>query len=81
MPRPPREVHLQTDGQTLLGKLLPPEGAGPFPGALFVHGWGATQRHDLAKARRLTRLGFACLTFNLRGHGSACLHHINVERG
>jgi hypothetical protein len=63
-----REVHLQTDGQTLLGKLLPPEGAGPFPGALFVHGWGATQRHDLAKARRLTRLGFACLTFNLRGH-------------
>ena len=72
-----REVRIDVDGQTIHGKLLLPDGhgklllpdgAGLFPAVLFVHGWGATQRHDLAKARGVSRVGYACLTFNLRGH-------------
>ncbi len=63
-----REVRIGVDGQTILGKLLTPEAPGPWPALLFVHGWGASQRHDLAKARRLNRLGVVGLTFNLRGH-------------
>lgn len=62
------EVRIEVEGHRLLGKLLSPSAVAPWPAVLFVHGWGATQRHDLAKSRRLARLGFACLTFNLRGH-------------
>jgi dienelactone hydrolase len=63
-----RDARIPVDGQTVRGKLLRPDGDGPYPGLVFVHGWGASQRQDLGKARRLARHGFACLTFNLRGH-------------
>lgn len=62
------EARITVDGQAILGKVFRPDGEGPVPGALFVHGWGASQRHDIGKAKRLARLGFTGLTFNLRGH-------------
>lgn len=62
------DVRIGADGQAVRGKLLRPGGDGPFPAIVFVHGWGASQRQDLGKAKRLARQGFACLTFNLRGH-------------
>ena len=62
------DARIHVDGQAIRGKLLRPEGEGPFPAVVFVHGWGASQRQDLGKAKRLARHGFACLTFNLRGH-------------
>src|SRR5262249_45403282 len=63
------DVHITVDNQRLAGKLVTPETAGvQRPAVLFVHGWGGSQRGDVAKARRLVQLGYACLTFNLRGH-------------
>jgi dienelactone hydrolase len=49
--------------------VLPPHGSsGRRPGALFVHGWGGSQRAQLVQARRLAGAGVLCLTMNLRGH-------------
>lgn len=62
------EARIVVDGQTILGKMFPAERDRPGPGVLFVHGWGASQRHDIGKAKRLAGLGFTGLTFNLRGH-------------
>ncbi len=39
-----------------------------IPGVLFVHGWGGSQQQYLARAREVSALGCACLTFDLRGH-------------
>jgi pimeloyl-ACP methyl ester carboxylesterase len=39
-----------------------------IPGVLFVHGWGGNQGNDLKLARRISRLGCVCFTFDLRGH-------------
>jgi uncharacterized protein len=62
------EVRIAVEGETILGKMFRPGGDAPGPAVLFVHGWGASQRHDVGKAKRLARLGFTGLTFNLRGH-------------
>jgi dienelactone hydrolase len=74
------EVRITVAGQTILGKLFRPEGESPGPGALFVHGWGASQRHDVGKAKRLALLGFTGLTFNLRGHARTRAQVATVSR-
>jgi pimeloyl-ACP methyl ester carboxylesterase len=64
------DVRIAGDGVELPGKLLlPHDGGARHPAILFIHGWGASQRQDVGKAKRLVRLGYACLTFNLQGHG------------
>jgi dienelactone hydrolase len=75
------EVEIPVDGQRVRGFVLhPPAGRGPVPGVVFVHGWGSSQRQDLGKARRLRELGFACLTFNLRGHARTWRQRQTVTR-
>lgn len=59
-------VGFPVDGDQLCGTLLAPARA--LPGVLFVHGWGGSQDHDLARARDAAGLGCVCLTFDLRGH-------------
>jgi uncharacterized protein len=73
------DVAVPVDGQRIRGRLLPPAAA-PAPGLVFVHGWGSSQRKDLGKARRLQALGFACLTFNLRGHARTWRQRQTVTR-
>jgi len=64
-----KDVRIVVDRQQIGGKLILPEPpVNPKGAVLFVHGWGGTQRRDIAKAKRLALLGCACLTFNLRGH-------------
>jgi dienelactone hydrolase len=63
----------------LAGKLITPDGGG-HPALLFVHGWGASQRQDIGKAKRLVRRGYACLTFNLTGHARTRRHIERVTR-
>ena len=62
------ETRIPVAGGTILGKTFHPDRQEPGPAVLFVHGWGASQRHDIGKAKRLARAGFTGMTFNLRGH-------------
>jgi uncharacterized protein len=50
---------------TLLGPVHPESAS---PQVLFIHGWGGTQEQYLGRARAIAALGWACLTFDLRGH-------------
>jgi uncharacterized protein len=64
-----RPFRIAVDHQTVAGRLLlPAESGDGWPAALFIHGWGGSQRQDLGAAKQLVGLGWACLTFNLRGH-------------
>jgi dienelactone hydrolase len=75
------EIRIDVGRQRIGGRLLLPDDAhGRHPAVLFVHGWGATQRHDIGKGKRLVRLGYAGLTFNLRGHARTRRQRDTVTR-
>jgi pimeloyl-ACP methyl ester carboxylesterase len=74
-------VDITVDGQQIHGTLLGPvrpESAGPQ--VLFIHGWGGTQEQYLGRARAIAALGWACLTFDLRGHARWEALHDTVTR-
>src|SRR5690606_18087780 len=71
-------VDIAVDGERLLGTVLAP--ARRLPGILFVHGWGGSQEHDLARAREAAGLGCVCLTFDLRGHEATAGQWETVSR-
>ncbi|WP_218618082.1 alpha/beta hydrolase family protein [Cryptosporangium aurantiacum] len=59
-------VTLASGGETLLGVLHVPAGAGPHPIAVLLHGFPGNERNfDLAHALR--RAGYAALVFHYRG--------------
>ncbi len=62
------KVTVGVDGQKIEGTILAPEKL--VPGILFVHGWGGSQAQDLRRARKISRLGCLCFTFDLRGHAA-----------
>ena len=63
------DVRITVDRQWIDGKLLTPgTPVTRHAAVLFVHGWGGSQRRDIAKAKQLVQAGYGCLTFNLRGH-------------
>lgn len=59
-------VEIRVDDQRVAGTLFTP--GYRVPAVLFVHGWGGSQEQYHARAREISKLGCACLTFNLRGH-------------
>lgn len=59
-------IGIDVDDTRLGGTLLTP--AHELPGVLFVHGWGGSQMHDLARAKEAAGLGCVCVTLDLRGH-------------
>lgn len=59
-------IDIAVQGEHIAGTLLTP--GAKVPGVLFVHGWGGTQEHYIARAREIAALGCVCLTFDLRGH-------------
>ncbi|CAP42740.1 alpha/beta hydrolase family protein [Bordetella petrii] len=71
-------VSIPVEGQELSGTFLSPETR--IPGVLFVHGWGGSQKFDLARARRIAGLGCICLTFDLRGHAATEAQRSRVSR-
>jgi dipeptidyl aminopeptidase/acylaminoacyl peptidase len=75
------EIRIAVGSQRIGGRLLLPEPVRDrHPAVLFVHGWGATQRHDIGKGKRLVQLGYAGLTFNLRGHARTRRQRDTVTR-
>ena len=71
-------VHVRVEEEHILGTLISPGSL--LPGVLFVHGWGGDQQQYLARAREVAALGFACLTFDLRGHAQTRARHDAVSR-
>ncbi len=66
------EVSFEVDGQTLRGMIFYPEKIKEKnPAILFIHGWMSSERNYLARAEALTKLGFICLIFSMRGHGTS----------
>src|SRR5690554_1891887 len=77
------DINLETIGiavedEMLRGTMLSP--TRELPGVLFVHGWGGTQQHDLARAREAAGLGCVCVTFDLRGHPDSATPRERVSR-
>ena len=66
MPTRDRTIAIVVDEQRIAGTIVAPSRL--VPGVLFVHGWGGSQEHYLARARQVAALGCICLTFDLRGH-------------
>ncbi len=60
------------DGTTLAGTLLLPEGPGPFPAVVFVHGSGPQPREaSRFVAEEYVRRGIAALIYDKRGVGGS----------
>ncbi|MEP7206795.1 MAG: alpha/beta fold hydrolase [Casimicrobiaceae bacterium] len=66
MPTRDDGVVIAVDDETIAGTLVSPRRR--VPAVLFVHGWGGSQEHYIARAREVAALGCICLTFDLRGH-------------
>lgn len=71
-------ITVAVDDEHIAGTFLTPESQ--VPGVLFVHGWGGSQEHDLARAKGIAGLGCGCLTFDLRGHGGTLEQQQSVSR-
>ncbi len=72
------KIEIAVDDERIQGTALwPPR---RLPGVLFVHGWGGSQQHDLARAREAAGLGCVCLTFDLRGHKDTAAQWETVSR-
>lgn len=71
-------VEIGVEGESIAGTFLTPNNK--VPGVLFVHGWGGSQQHDLARARGIAGLGCVCLTFDLRGHEGTLARQQQVSR-
>lgn len=68
-------VNLVVDGATVRGVLHLPEGQGPFPAVLWLHGFGGSRvearRLFVEGARRLAGRGIASLRIDFRGCGES----------
>lgn len=69
-------VSYESDGFTIYGVLHTPDGEGPFPGVVLVHGavdpdsWSA-QTDYVEFQQRLVSVGFVVLVPDLRNHGAS----------
>jgi uncharacterized protein len=73
-----KDISIRVDDQEIAGTLVTP--ATMVPGVLFLHGWGGTQEHYLARAREIAALGCVCLTIDLRGHAATQDQQQSVTR-
>lgn len=70
-----KPVSFSSKGQRIFGMLHLPEGAGPFPGVILLHGFtghrGEIHRLFVKAARALAKNRIACLRFDFRGSGES----------
>lgn len=56
----------------LAATLIKPEGfKKSLPGLIWIHGWKSNQEGNVKRATEISKLGFICLTLDLRGHGES----------
>lgn len=65
------ELDVTRDGMRVFGKIRFPEGEGPFPVAVFSHGFGAARVYDSDMARDFVERGIAFAAFDFCGGGLA----------
>lgn len=67
------KLSLKSQNQTLAASLIKPEKSykEPLPALIFIHGWKSNQQGNLKRAMEISKLGFICLTLDLRGHGES----------
>jgi len=61
------EVFFERDGQQIYGKLVLPEGEGPFPVVVIAHAYGATHIQTIGTAEKLAENGIAAYVFDFIG--------------
>lgn len=66
MPAREEELLIDVGEGSIDGTLFRPDER--WPGALFLHGWGGSQRQYLVRARAAATLGCVSLTVDLSGH-------------
>jgi pimeloyl-ACP methyl ester carboxylesterase len=66
------DVKFKNENTTLSGTLYTPNGEGPFPAVIFVHGSGPeTRNNSRYSAKWLKSLGYVVLTYDKRGTGES----------
>lgn len=66
------KISLKSDKQNLAVNLIKPENfKGTLPALIFIHGWQSNQTGNIKRASEISKLGFVCLTLDLRGHGES----------
>lgn len=63
------ELEVMRDGLRIYGKIAYPEGEGPFPLAVFSHGFGASHVYDSNMPADFTARGMAFAAFDFCGGG------------
>lgn len=67
-----QKISFTVDGLNLSGTIFsPPNPKEKNPAILFVHGWMSSQESALERAEALSKLGYVCMTFSMRGHGES----------
>jgi dipeptidyl aminopeptidase/acylaminoacyl peptidase len=68
-----KDIIIQTSNkQHIKGTLFFPEKVkAKNPAVLFLHGWSSDRQGYAFRADPLTKLGYICLTIDLRGHGES----------
>jgi esterase/lipase len=63
-----KKITFTVEGQKLEGTLFYPEKVKPKnPAVLFLHGWTSSEKSVQGRAEALSKIGFICMTFNMRG--------------
>lgn len=67
-----KDILLRVKDQNLEATLIKPEGfRKPLPALIFIHGWKSNRQGNNKRAVEISKLGFICLTIDLRGHGDS----------
>lgn len=72
-------IEFYSGGDRLTGRLTLPDGEGPFPAIVYVHGSGPSTRHEIDFAiPTLKAAGFAVFSYDKRGAGDSEGNYFDV---
>lgn len=67
-----KHIEFLVDNNKLKGSIiLPKKIKDKNPAILFIHGWTSEKSRSYQYANSLTKLGFICFLFDMRGHGES----------
>lgn len=67
-----KSVNFEVGGQKVSGHFFYPDAPkAKNPAILLIHGWTSGQDRLYGQAEELAKLGYICMTFDLRGHGES----------